>query len=150
MERHTGPFYAKRARHNNIIAPWQSCTKLHSYGNTWTVRYVTDGKQKEIPAFEIAGNVVPSHDDIKKIGTRVIARHREPYLPYEMQQNKRITLIASRNDEFYSGIIAREYSADDKYCVFFDDGVVQMVEREHIRRVVDNTFDHGMSFDVVS
>lgn len=130
-------------RHNNIIAPWQPCEKLNSDGKKCTIRYVSDGKMKEMGTFDIAINAVPLHDDIKALGTRVIARHRKPYLPYEIRENKRITLIASRNDEFYPGIIARDYSPDDKYCVFFDDGVVQIVEREHIRRVEDNTFDHG-------
>lgn len=151
------PFYAKRVQHNNIIAAWRPCTKLNSNGKTCTVQFASDGKQKEIEEFEIASNVVPSHDDIKKLGTRVIARNRKPFLPYEMKEDVKSTLMASQNDEFYPGIIAREFSADGKYCVFFDDGIVQVVEREHIRRVEDNTFDHGMclgfkwiSFDVVS
>lgn len=143
VQRLPSPFYAKRVRHNNIIAPWQPCKKLSSNGQTCTVQYAADGKRKEISTCEIARNVVPSHDAIKKVGTRVIARHRAPFLPYEMNQGMKSPLIASRDDEFYPGIIAREFSAGTKYCVFFDDGVVQVVEREHIRRVEDNTFDHG-------
>lgn len=151
----SSPFYAKRARHNNIIAPWQPCIKLKTTeesseeSNTdkkCMIRFVADGKEKKIFTFDIASNNVPSHDDIKKVGTRIIAKHRKPYLPYTMNQDKRINLIASRNDEFYPGIIAREYSAEDKYCIFFDDGVVQMVKRQYIRCVEDNTIDHGMRF----
>lgn len=109
-------------RHNNIIAPWQPCDKLNSDEKKCTIRYAADGKEKVISTFDIARNIIPLQDDIKTIGTRVIAKHRKPYLPYVMNQSKRINLIASRNDEFYPGIIAREYSADDKYCgiiVFF-------------------------------
>lgn len=131
-------------RHNNIIAPWQPCIKLNSDDDKCTIRYVADGKEKVISTFDIASNNIPLHDDLKTIGTRVIAKHRKPYLPYAMNQGKRINLIASQNDEFYPGIIAREFSADDKYCVFFDDGVVQMVDRQHIRCVEDNTIDHGI------
>lgn len=139
-----GQFFAKRVRHNNVIGPWKRCIILNSDEKRCTIRYDDNGKQKDIPKFDIARNKIPSHNDIKTIGTRVIARHRNSYLPYTFKQNQRINLLAGRNDEFFPGIIARAYGADNKYCVFFDDGVVQLVERQHIRCVEENTFEHGM------
>lgn len=56
--RQTSPFYAKRVRHNNIVAPWQPCIKLESGEKKCTIRYVSDGREKEIGAFEIACNKV--------------------------------------------------------------------------------------------
>lgn len=144
----SNPFYAKRVRHNNIIAPWQRCIKSDSDGEKCTIKYVADGKRKRLSPYEIAKSVVPLHDEIRTIGTRVIARNRKPYLPCEIDKNKEVTLISSQNDDFYPGIIARDYSADDKYCVFFDDGVVGIIERQHIRCVEENTFEHGMCVGV--
>lgn len=137
------PFFAKRVRHNNVIAPWQPCTKLNSDGKKCMVKYSSDGKEKEIATFDIASNSIPLHVDIKKLGTRVIAKRSQTYLPHAIKDNKRIYLIDSREKEFYPGIIAREYGEADEYCVFFDDGVVQMVKRENIRRVEDNTIEQG-------
>lgn len=143
-EQSQGPFYAKRVRHNNVIGPWKPCIKLKSDERKCKIRYIDDDKVKEIWKSDIASDDIPSHEDIEKLGTRIIAKHRKAYLPYTLDTNKkRVNLIGSRNHEFYSGIIARAYD-DNKYCVFFDDGVVQMVERQHIRRVEENTFERGM------
>lgn len=64
-------------------------------------------------------------------------------LPYtKNDRNEKVPLIASGEGQFYPGIIARAF--DDRYCVFFDDGVVQFVQREQIRRVEGNSqYDHG-------
>lgn len=68
-------FYAKRSRHNNIIPPWKPCSLLQSDGTKCTVKYNDDGKEKEVTTFEIARDIIPLPDDIKTVGTRIIARY---------------------------------------------------------------------------
>lgn len=143
------PFYAKRTKHNNVIGPWQPCDLVrrvnnqNENGDRFVIKFDADGKELEVPDYEMASGIEPEPDDLKKIGTRVIANRRTADLPYIIDaRNEKINLFSNQEHEFYPGIIARE--GNNEYCVFFDDGIVQWVVRNKIRHVEGtDEYNHG-------
>lgn len=110
-----------------------------------------DGTKKDVASYELAIGVVPFPSGLEK-GTRVIAPRCSEELPYKLDDSgQRIGLyIDSGNSaELYPGILAG-YSDNDRYMVFFDDGMVQHVERKKIRRVLGNDgYQHGV-YDILN
>lgn len=107
------------------------------------MQFHNDKQKKCVASYELARNVIPNHDDLS-LGTRIIARRLNDNLPYTLDENrKKVMLYANGEHEFYPGILVR--FDRDRYLVFFDDGIIQYVLKECMRRVEGNDrYNHGM------
>ncbi|XP_031638664.1 histone-lysine N-methyltransferase met-2-like [Contarinia nasturtii] len=142
-------FYARRARRDNVIGPWQPCEMLKMVENVdksneklFIVRYYRDLHKKDVPEYELASRKIPKPVELP-IGTRIIARRRSDILPYLIDESgQKILTLYSTDTQYYPAIVASFY--DQRFMVFFDDGVVQLTKLKYIRRVLGNTrFDHA-------
>lgn len=142
-------YYAKRVKRDNVIGPWQPCELLElsdtnvNNSKVCIVRFFQDHTKMDVPEYEMAARKIPMPIEIITVGTRIIARRRSDSLPYVIDEsNEKVHLLYSNQTHFYPGIIAGIY--DQKFMVFFDDGVVQLTKIKYIRRVLGNfTFNYG-------
>lgn len=134
-----------------MVAPWHACQLVEEIeridnGNekSFIVQFFNDNQRKDVAEYEMASQTTPKHDDLKKIGTRIIARRRAEEMPYRIDDSEqKIQLFASNDSEYYPGIIAG--GVENRYMIFFDDGIVQLIKRKQIRRVLgDDRHNHGM------
>lgn len=138
-------YYAKKSKHENIIAPWQLCELLgislpNENGDTKKFLVKFSDKQKDVTEYELASAMTPLHS--LTIGTRIIAKRRNDDLPYRLENGQQVLLFDNNDMDFYPGIIANY--TDTQYMVFFDDGIVQLVKHADIRRVEgDHQWHYG-------
>lgn len=139
-------YYAKRSIRDNVIGAWQPCKLLDTLENhpKYIVEFLHDGEQMNVAEHELASENIPDHSAVSDIGTRVIAKRCSKELPYIVNDKfQRVPLLPSQDDEFYPGIIA--FVSGNRFMVFFDDGPVQFVKLDFIRRVKgDDSYNHGM------
>lgn len=131
-------FFAKRTEHDNVLGPWQPCflegevENIDDYSHV--VRFCSDNRKKLVASYELADASKPEHSELKR-GIRVIAKRCGKKLPYQLDAfGQRIRLYSNSDSDFYPGIVFGSYS---QHLVFFDDGMVQYVPIEHIRRVLE-------------
>lgn len=142
-------YYAKKSKRDNVIGPWLPCELLEKVGNGdgttgYIVQFIRSQEKKDIAEYELAYRTVPTNE--LYIGTRVIARRCRDLLPYQINQTgQKNNLLDSNDAEFYPGIITGADTATNRYLTFFDDGMVQLIALNDIRRVVGNdSCNHGM------
>lgn len=102
------------------------------------MKFLLGGAKFNIFEYELASQEAPKRAEISQIGTRVIAQRRSKYLPGILDENfKKHPLFFDPNNGFYPGIIASMHHGN-RALIFFDDGVVQYIELNSIRRVLGN------------
>ncbi|XP_055311987.1 histone-lysine N-methyltransferase SETDB1-B-like [Sitodiplosis mosellana] len=136
-------YYAKRSNRDNVIGAWQPCELQGKIENiddpnasSYIVKFIRYPQKKNVLEYELAGRHWPRGTELT-FGTRVVARRCLERLPYRIDKSgEKIFLLYSKNSDFYAGVIAG--FDDSRVLVFFDDGIVQLVEHKDIRRVIGN------------
>lgn len=109
----------------------------------YVVRFISNGCKGIVAEHELASRLMPDHSVLRQTGTRIIARRSTDEMPHRVDgTGERIHLFASNENEYYPGIVAGAHV--DRYLIFFDDGIVQLIKRKFIRRVKgDDQINHG-------
>lgn len=106
------------------------------------------GFKKDVATYEMAIRRMSTLAELE-IGTRVISKRRSEDMPYTMNHSgEQIPLITSIDSELYPGIVAGYHESQsevNQLLLFFDDGIVQYVPQNKIRRVLGNdSYNHGI------
>lgn len=144
-------YFGKQSKRDNVVGAWQICKLMKKIEQTdidndkpYIVQFIHTAAIKQVAEYELAALGIPTYDDLKELGTRVIARRRTEDMPYRLDEsNRKIQLFDSNDQDFYPGIIS--CLSESRYLIFFDDGIVQFIKPKYIRRVLGNDrHNHGM------
>lgn len=141
-------FYAKRSKHDKVVAAWQLCELLESkkiLGKTeHIVQYKSDNARKLVPEHELASIKIPAAHQRIVTGTRIVSKRSSGNLQYTTDKNDCELRLLSSDGDFYPAIIVVT-KLENRFLVFCDDGLVQLVGRESIRLVKGNdTRENGI------
>lgn len=135
-------YFAKRTKQKNeriMIAPWKPCRIVGEMEDGQKIVEYFDSVKHTVAMYELAKHENPKRGELKR-GTRVIAARRNVEI---LDNGERIPLNSGSDKEPYPGINVGHFG-DKGYLIFFDDGFVQYVPRNWIRRVLGNDgYQHG-------